>query len=506
LLRQESDCYDATIFIYRTDEAVTIFLSGKLLHPIILIGLLLIASPAFADDVSLPVIGAEGSLRMSAQEEMQLGEAFMRRLRQELDIIEDPQLQEYISGVGFRLVSNSDFNRRHFQFFLVNDATINAFAGPAGYIGVNAGLILEADNEAELAAVVAHEIAHVGQNHLERTFEAAEKLSIPTAAALVAAIILGAQEPNLAEAALAATLAANIQTQLNFTRNHEVEADHIGMQILAQSHFNPQAMPSFFEKLLQSDRLYDSEMPEFLRTHPVTTNRIAESRARASQYKTQTTAENINFQLAKAKLRVLTHKDKKKLIQELEAQLDEGSYQHEISQRYSYALALLDTRQYAKARKQINQVLKMDRSRLPYIVLTAEIELADGKVGKGLRILRDGLELHPGSPTVSRALAQALLQNDQAKDAQPILKAQAKREAQPETWHMLAQAEGQLGQQVASHQALAEYYFLKGFTHVAIDQLRLAMKVESITDTEKHVVGQRLKELRELALLERQLL
>jgi len=165
---------------------------------------------------------------------------------------------------------------------LEND--INAFAGPGGYIGVNSGLILMTEAESELASVIAHEIGHVTQRHLFRAAEAAGRLSIPTMAATLAAILLGTQSPAMGQAAIMAIQAGSVQFQINFTRENEEEADRVGMQTLANSQFDPRSMPTFFERLQQSTRYYGQNIPEFLRTHPVTASRISDTRGRAETY------------------------------------------------------------------------------------------------------------------------------------------------------------------------------------------------------------------------------
>ena len=162
--------------------------------------------------INLPDIGSTADATLSPDQEKRLGEAFMRNLRQSLEIVDDPVVNSYVQDIGNRLVSHVENYPLDFTFFVVNDPTINAFAGPGGYIGVNTGLILATDSESELASVLAHETAHVTQRHLQRSFETANKLNLPTAAAIIAAMILGAQTNNgqAAEALLAATMAGSV--------------------------------------------------------------------------------------------------------------------------------------------------------------------------------------------------------------------------------------------------------------------------------------------------------
>ena len=206
-----------------------------------------VAFPAPSDD--LPNIGDSSGSVISPEQEKKLGEMIMRSARQQVHIINDPEINAYIQSLGYQLAAHSDNPEQPFDFFVVEDPSINAFALPGGFIGVHSGLILTAESESELAAVLAHEMAHVTQRHMARAYESASKLSIPTAAALLAAILISTRSSQAGQAAMAATTAANAQMQINFTRSNEQEADDIGIRILAASGFDPRSMPTFFERL-----------------------------------------------------------------------------------------------------------------------------------------------------------------------------------------------------------------------------------------------------------------
>ena len=461
---------------------------------------------AFAEDILLPNIGIDNSSRFSEDEEKLLGEVFMRQVRLGLPVSDEPEIAAYISQLGFKLIANSEFQSRHFSFFVINDPNINAFAGPNGYIGINAGLILNSENESELASVIAHEISHVTQRHLERSINAGEKLSLPTAAAIIAAIVLGSSaNVNLTEAAIFATIAANYQSQLSFSRAHELEADHIGMRILTNSGFNPHSMPSFFEKLQQGNRLAESQVPEFLSTHPVTVNRIAESRNRASQYKYTSKPDSISYFLAKAKLRISTTENVKKLIRSIEAELKAGGYQNKIAQHYAYALALLENEQFEKARQEIDIVIKLDRSRIPFLMLKANIEIADNKQNAGYQMFEDALLLHQGNPSLSLHYADALLLNNNASKAKKVLKNIKNYQPTPIYYQLLAKAEEESGHHGASHRILAEYYLMFDQIGIAIDHLKQALRKNDVSDIEKENIKSRIKEIKTMTQLAEQL-
>ncbi len=457
------------------------------------------AAPAatLAEEINLPDLSPSSNL-LSPEEERELGEAFMRQLRHQLEIIDDPEVDDYIWNLGYRLVANSDFKARPFHFFVVNDRAINAFAGPAGYIGVNAGLILASRDESELSAVIAHEIAHVGQNHLQRAYQASEGMTLPMLAALVAAAILGSQNANITEAAIAATLAGNIQRQINFTRANEREADHIGMQILAQARLDPHAMPRFFARLQQKDRLYDNKAPEFLRTHPVTTSRISESESRAAQYHYKPLPDNEQFYLIKEKLRVLTSDNSKALLEKYRTELKQGSYTHAFAHHYGYALALLASREPAQARREIRSLIERYGQRIAYTLVLAESELALGNTESGLAIYAQALHLAPQNLALSQGYARALLQNGQAEQARNILLPLLHKRHSPSLLRLLAQAERNSGHPGAAHKYLAEYYYRYGHLRTALEHLQQALDQKDIVPSEAKSIQARIQQIKQL--------
>ncbi len=458
-----------------------------------------------AKDITLPSMGPDSSKRLSAEDEKVLGDAFMRSVRLQLPISEDPEVSEYIWHLGYRLVATSSYKEKSFHFFIVNQPSINAFAGPAGYIGINAGLILATETESEIAAVLAHEIAHITQRHLDRAFSAAEKISLPTAAAIVAAIILGGQNVNIAEAALAATIAANVQSQLNFSREHEMEADHIGIQILTNAQFDADAMPAFFERLQQNERLFDVQVPEFLRTHPVTLTRISESRARSAQYPLKPSKYSDDYILIKEKLRVAMSQSPNELINYYEALLDTQQIRRKrISSLYGYANVLLITNHHQKAKATLNKLLKIDKKRIPYIVLQAEIEFSLGNNAKTQDIYESGLKLHPNNKNLLLSYAAALLQMNKPQQAKSYLKPLLKDRPSPIVYELLSKAAGETNQPGAALQMLAEYYFLYAQTSTAIDQLGLALRQPDVTPKMVGQIQMRINELRKIALAEQQ--
>jgi len=434
-----------------------------------------------AQDIPLPNMGDASGSVISPEQERRIGESLMRQFRQSLKIVDDPEIQEYIQSLGYRLAGNTDGQLLDFTFFVVEDDAINAFAAPGGFIGVNTGLILATESENELASVLAHEIAHVTQHHLARAVAKAEKLNLPTTAALLAAILLGQANKQLGEAALAVTTAGSAQMTLDFTRTHEQEADRIGIQTLANAGFDPRGMPAFFERLQKATRYYGGQTLEFLSTHPVTVSRIADSRNRAEQYPYRQYSENLGYHLIRAKLRLLHEKDPARSIQRFAAALKSGQYRNEAAERYGYALALLDAGKQEAARAEIQQLTAKNPDVVAYLIALGRIDMADKHPDHAIDIYQNALRLYPYNTPLTVYLAEALLQKGDPISAVTLLRNHLRHHGpQAELYKKLAQMEGEAGLQTEAHQSLAEYYYLSGDTDGAIHQLKLALQREKL--------------------------
>jgi beta-barrel assembly-enhancing protease len=456
------------------------------------------------DFLTLPDFGDPSGALISPIEEQQLGAEFMRSIRRSAKVIDDPQVEEYIQDLGYRLVAGADPQPYRFTYFVVRDPEINAFAGPGGYIGVNSGLILLAQSESELAAVLAHETAHVTQHHLLRTFAKESRISVPTMAALLAALVLGSHSPQFAEAAIASTMAGSQQLQINFTRENELEADRVGMQILVSAGYDPRNMAAFFEKLQKATRFDESGVPKLLLDHPVTSERIAYSSSRAEQYPHITPPDDLPFELIRAKLRVITADDPAQVVQYFESALKQKTYTHEQAARYGYALALLGNDQIDQAHEQIKWLLEKSPNRIPYLIAEAQLESAVGKGKDALKIYSDALQLYPRHYPLTILYSEELLHEGQAATARQLLQEYLRhRDARPLVYKLLAQSENDEGSPIESEQALAEYDYLNGQTQSAIDHLNRALRMTKKDDFyHASRIEARLKELKQQAQLE----
>jgi predicted Zn-dependent protease len=276
----------------------------------LLVAAIALAPRAFAQPIlpqtaaPLPDLGGAGDNSISPQTERRLGESIMRDIRfREPSYIDDPELSEYLGNLGARLTRVSGA-RQDFEFFVLRDPTINAFALPGGFVGVHTGLINSADTESELASVLSHEIAHVTQRHIARMFGQQQQMQMPLMVALAAAILLGRSRPDLGSGAAAALQAGAVQTQLSYSRDYEREADRVGIQGLEAAGFDTRAMAVFFEKLQRSSRVSDDgTVPGYMRSHPVTSERIADAQNKAANYPYRQHVDSPEFYLVRAKLR-----------------------------------------------------------------------------------------------------------------------------------------------------------------------------------------------------------
>lgn len=455
--------------------------------------------------ISLPDMGSTAASALSPAEERKLGDAFMRNIRQNVKLVDDPLVEDYITSLGNLLVGFAGYHPFDFSFFMIDDARINAFAGPGGYIGVNSGLILNSESESELASVLSHELAHVTQHHLIRSFEAANKLSVPTAAAVIAAIILGAHNPQAAEALLAAGIAGNAQSQLSFSRQHEQEADRIGIETLYQAGFNPRAMPAFFERLQQASRFVESGAPEFLSTHPVTLSRVADSRNRAEQFPFKQITDSVEYQLMRARLQYLADKQKPdQRAKFFERNLASGKFRSELAARYAYTLALIDNNDFAAARTQIVELLRRDKERVPYFMAQAQIDIRAGNTKQATEVLQHALQLYPHDTPLTLLTGELLISSGNAQQAHALLLNQGRFESgNPAYYQLLARSAESIDDQREAHEALAEYHYLYGRTAMAVEHLQTALRQSDASFYMKSRVEARLKifqdELRPLA-------
>ena len=448
------------------------------------------------NSLDLPDIGDSAGSTVSPEFERRLGKAFMRSVRQHANIVDDPEVESYIESIGYRLAANSDNNTLTFTFFVVDSPDINAFAAPGGVIGINSGTILNSRTESELAGVIAHEITHVTQRHMARQFERQGQFSLARTAAMLGAILLAVADPQAGAAALAVVTGVSIQTQINFTRANEEEADSVGIQLLARSGYDPNGMPDFFERLHQKSEYYRGNAPEFLRTHPLTTSRIAESKARAARYRQINYTNTPGYELVKAKLEVNSYKNAKDAVKDFKHRLSITPVELKDPVRYGYVLALTNVGSYYLAREQLKALLAGDNENITYMLAAANIELEERNYDAALDIFQRAYQLYPDYRPLVFAYAKGLLDARQPNQARELLNHYHRlQDHDPAYYYLLSQAEAQSGSMANSGIAKAEYYYLTGDTRVAIDKLIHTKRSNSLDYYQREIITAKISEM-----------
>ncbi len=472
------------------------------------LGLLLLMAGRGGMALDLPDMGKSSDMALSPLEEEKLGAAFMRKLRESEKLFDDPALEAYFNTLGYRLVAHSDDPAQKFTFFMLKDADINAFAVPGGYIGVHSGLFLHTRGESELASVLAHEIAHVTQRHLARRFQKAQQTSLQTAAAVIAAILLASKNPEVAEAAIFGSTAGGIQQQLNFSREHEQEADRVGIDILSRSGYDPIHMAGFFHRLQNAYRFQQSAVPEILRTHPVTPNRIADAENRAKSLKPKSPypgAPEFSLIQTKLKTQTLDANQLQPRRNEIFALINESKATTDRNLVYEYALLSLQGNYLDAAHAAAEQLLRAEPEHTFFISLMASIEAARGELPLAITRLQQALVLYPNHAYLSFLYAHALRLNNETQHAIRVLKqlTQQHPQTEPAYFKALAQAYDQSGDAAQSYIAMAEFYYLLGQTRTAITQLEAAMrKLPQGDQYQRQRLDSRIDVLKREALLE----
>lgn len=443
----------------------------------------------------LPDFGDASSAALSPADERELGAIFMRQIRAQLPVIDDPEIEDYAQSLGYKLLSGGGEGSLDFYFFVIADPVINAFAIPGGYIGIHSGLITSTESESELAAVIAHEIAHVTQRHIARSIAAAEGTQYATLAAVIAGILIGTQNSQAGQAAIAGATAAGTQSRLNFSRANEQEADRVGINMLAKAGYDPRAMPAFFERLDTASRYY-SKPPEFLSTHPVTKSRISDSRGRAEQYPYKQYLDSVSYGLTRAKLRVLTSNDPTRLLADYEAELKEERKGDRSAARYGRALILGRLGKGEMSSAELRKLVADYPERVRFRVALAKQALVDGDVKQALAIYREAYGLFPDSSQLIRGYVDALLRDGQGQNALAVLDEYSRINVKGAAMYRLeAEAYRQTGKVTDSRMALAEHYYLSGELDAAIHQLQLAANEPGEDFYQSSRLEARLKEL-----------
>jgi predicted Zn-dependent protease len=491
-------------------------LGSRLLTALLAAGLTCVAEAQ--QDVRLPDLGSSANALISPQEANDYGAAMLHQMRALDLVVDDPLLDDYINDLGFRLASSSDKPKDHFAFFIVKDPEINAFAAPGGYIAVNSGLITITRSESELASVIAHEIGHITQNHLQRAFEDSKKDAPLMALVLLGAIVAGASghAGDAPMAVLAGGQSLIAQKSINFTRHDEIEADRVGIQTLARAGFDPNAMATFFEHLedVTSADAGGIQTPSLLQSHPVTTERISDAKSRAgaliaAQKLRPSAASMDKSQWEKVTAPMLFVKDPAALTAAAAtpAQLDTYSLMRERTRvlagdapkeaiyyasnlknqygfntpanHYGYALALTRSGRGAQAIEQLQPLLQLHSDNLIVKLAMADARLEAGQRSAALVMYEELTTQSPRNRAVALAYANALIlhgDKQQAMQAANLLRPLLDNADEPEIYSAYARASEKAGDSVRAGEAFADASYYSGRPFDAMEQLKRMLK------------------------------
>jgi predicted Zn-dependent protease len=469
----------------------------RVIAHILLASLLFLASAAQPEELKLPNLGESSNSLFSPEQEYKLGRAWLRMFRSQVRTLEDPMVHDYLESLLYNLVAHSELQDRRVDLVVVENPVLNAFAVPGGVIGVHTGLMLYAQSEDELATVLAHEIAHLSQRHFSRGVEKQKKEQPLTMAAMLAGLVLIATTGGSGGmAAMSAAQAAAIESQMRFSRANEQEADRIGMQTMVAAEMDPYAAPAMFERMLSATRYASgSRTPEFLRTHPLSESRIADTRNRARQYPKTIRPESLAFHLMRARIQMVHANSPQRAVAEFRGMLD-GKPRSREAARYGLVLALKAAGQPAEARRELDILLAHNPGQMEYVIAGAEIDMDIGEAQASIRALTRELQLYPGNHALTMAYARALMQDDQPHIAEQVLLEQSrKRPNDPGMWYLLAEVSGLSGNIVGVHRARAEYFILNGILDEAERQLNYALRLSQNDYHTSALVNQRIKDI-----------
>ncbi|WP_374486287.1 M48 family metalloprotease [Zoogloea sp.] len=452
-----------------------------------------------ASAVQLPDLGEASASVVSPQMEQALGAQSMQELRNSGTWLDDPEVNAYLEGLGRRLLqADPDTAREPFEFFAVPSRELNAFALPGGHVGVNTGLILATQSESELASVLAHEISHVSQHHIARQIAGqAGNQALSIAAMLGALIAAGTGNGQAAMAAMTGVGAAQIQSQINYTREHEQEADRIGFQLLTQAGFDPHAMASFFERLQQATRLADSaSIPSYLRTHPLTHERVAEAQDRAFSSTYKQVPDSQEYRLVRALLRSYEGQPRE-AIASLTTDLQEGHYRDRNALRYGLAAAYLRAQDFAAARQELAG-LERDKVQHPMIeALNGQVLSQSGQDTAARQRYEAALKRYPEHLQLVYDYPRLLIKTRDFSSALQFAETHLiQRPQDPELRQIAAEAAAAQGLTLQSHLHQGEYYVAVGDTRSALEQFELALKSPDGDKRERLIVESRVDALR----------
>lgn len=452
-------------------------------------------------DLNLPDLGDSSEQTLSYREQRSIGVSVVKQLFKLGLIMEDPEIQDYIQTLGAQVASGIprevESARPPVEFYVIDDGQINAFALPGGFVAVNRGLIVAAKNEAELAGVLAHELAHVEQLHIARSLEKSQKLDVLLAGAVLAALVFGGGDPQATQAALSIGLAGSVQGKINFTREHEYEADRVGIGYLHNAGFDPHGMVHFFERLQEKDRYYSNDVPEILRTHPVSGTRIQEARQRAERMQSGRLGQGSErFYLARERLRILGSRagDNIYALYKNNTALPELPL---APLRYARGLAETQLGRYDLATETIKPLLDNVNPQIEYVIALARAYQAAGQGQLALQTVEQARMSYKNDSALAIIHAEVLFEQRQRAAAKARLLDSLEAQKIAYTWRLLADITAAMGNNGEAHLYMSEYYLINRGVRDALKQLELGAQRSDNSPFEQQRLEARLDEIRD---------
>ncbi|WP_018415503.1 M48 family metalloprotease [Teredinibacter turnerae] len=457
------------------------------------------AQQTLAADLQLPQLGENSAGLISPKQEFELGQKWLRIYRSQVPTTSDPFIQVYVENMVRKLAAYSELKDRRLDILVIENPTLNAFAVPGGIIGVNTGILKFADTEEQMSSVIAHELAHLSQRHYARQVEKQQNSSTTYLAAFLASILLGvAAGTDAGIAAISATQAAALDSQLRFSRQMEQEADRLGMETLVRSGMDPYAMAGMFENMLRATR-FQRRPPEFLLSHPVTESRVTEARLRAQQYPSKPPLPVEEYDLIKARAYLLHEKNHQTAVNMFESEM-RGTQFDRVAARYGLVLALTRNGETERATREIAPLLAQEKDNVYFQIAKADIYAESGDFAAARKVLEANLKKLPNSHPLNTRYAEVLMMSGDYQTCKDVLRAHVQRRPKDDyIWYLTAEVEGLAGNIYEVHVARAEYFKLNGLYDKAEIQLTNAMRLTSSKSPQARArLEEQLREVREM--------
>jgi predicted Zn-dependent protease len=455
---------------------------------------------ASTSELQLPTLGENSAGLISPSEEYALGQELIKLYRASMPTSQDPFIEAYLAELLQRVSTYSELQDKRLELIVLDSPTLNAFAAPGGIVGVNTGTFLTAQNEHQLASILAHELAHLSQRHYARRLQQQKTTSTIGLAALLASLmVMAAGNSDAGMAAIPAIQAAAIESSLRFSRDMEIEADRVGMQNLVYSGFDPYSMPGMFEQMLKATR-YRSKVPEFLLTHPVTESRIADSSSRAQKYPQKHVEYDKNYQLMRARVMMQFESSPALATKRFANEIDIYQTMSPLTAHYGLVLARIQSGDTQGAREALARLKPMIDNSAVLAVAEADISAKEQNWDAATASLQAVLAHQPNSHPLNVRLAEILMEAGRYPQCETVLLEHVKR--RPDNayvWYLLAEVHGLTGHILDVHKARAEYFILKGIYGKAEIQLRNALRLIDEEDFQARAkIEQRLMDVRQL--------